>query len=254
MSLPRVERWEWINSPMAQWNHHTLIVAAMVGACCTMPVRADILQIDQSSPRFLTGAARATFTLRSNYAWQQEVRTQVSGVVDSLRLTCGGSAGSEMRIRVRDGTAGHLGTVLADVRVTKLHTGWEEVKVSLSGASIRTGYGRAFVLEIVSGTFPGATLAGNYAEPPAAPYYEHPLYYSGVPFSNGGWRIGFDLYVDPDACLTDLNGDGGVDASDLDAFFVFWETGHAKADINRDGGIDFLDAATFLDAWSNADC
>lgn len=232
----------------------TLIVAAMLAAGLADQSSGNIFQIDQSSPRFLAGKERAFFTLRMHYAWQQEIRTQTPGTLASIRLTSGGAAGSELRIRLRDGVAGQLGAVIHEVRVIKTVTGWEDLNVDLTFLQVRSGRGRPFVLEVLSGAVSGATLAGSYSEPPAIPAYPPPLYYSGVPFSNGGWRVGFDLWVDPDACLTDLNGDGGVDGADMHAFFEAWEAGDFAADINRDGGVDFEDASVFMDAWSNADC
>lgn len=232
----------------------TLIVATLLAFGAAGQSSANVLQIDQCSPRFLTGGERAAFTLRANYAWQQEVRTQTLGVLGQLRLTSGGPAGSELRIRIREGSVSQMGALLREVRVTKAISGWEELNIDLAGLHWRSGDGRPIVLEILAGAVPGATLAGNYTEPPARPAYLPPLNYSGVPFSNGGWRVGFDLWVDPDACLTDLNGDGGVDGADLHAFFASWEAGEFAADINRDGGVDFDDASVFVDAWSNADC
>jgi len=47
----------------------------------------------------------------------------------------------------------------------------------------------------------------------------------------------------------DFNTDGGVDGSDVEAFFRAWEAGEARADFNADGGVDGGDIAAFFEAW-----
>ena len=49
----------------------------------------------------------------------------------------------------------------------------------------------------------------------------------------------------------DFNQDGGVDGSDVDAFFAAWEAGESTADLNQDGGIDGADVDTFFRSWEN---
>lgn len=53
-------------------------------------------------------------------------------------------------------------------------------------------------------------------------------------------------------CLTDWNSDGGIDASDVTAFFDSWEQG--RADINLDGGTDAADIDEFFARWERGDC
>lgn len=55
-------------------------------------------------------------------------------------------------------------------------------------------------------------------------------------------------------CPADFNQDGGVDGSDIDAFFTAWEAGDATADVNYDGGVDGEDVSTFFMAWENGGC
>jgi hypothetical protein len=50
-------------------------------------------------------------------------------------------------------------------------------------------------------------------------------------------------------CGADLNCDGGVDGSDIDAFFSLWEAGDQGADVNADGGVDGDDVGTFFLTW-----
>ncbi|MBS0195956.1 MAG: hypothetical protein JSR77_04285 [Planctomycetes bacterium] len=55
-------------------------------------------------------------------------------------------------------------------------------------------------------------------------------------------------------CPADFNQDGGVDGSDVDAFFAAWEVGDSSADVNFDGGVDGADVATFFAAWEAGGC
>ncbi|MBS0197911.1 MAG: hypothetical protein JSR77_14240 [Planctomycetes bacterium] len=50
-------------------------------------------------------------------------------------------------------------------------------------------------------------------------------------------------------CIADYNVDGGVDGSDVDAFFADWESGNAAADVNSDGGVDGADVSVFFAHW-----
>ncbi|MBS0197449.1 MAG: immunoglobulin domain-containing protein [Planctomycetes bacterium] len=55
-------------------------------------------------------------------------------------------------------------------------------------------------------------------------------------------------------CPADFNQDGGIDGSDVDAFFNRWEAGSCDADANQDGGIDGADVDTFFAAWEAGGC
>ena len=50
-------------------------------------------------------------------------------------------------------------------------------------------------------------------------------------------------------CVGDYNQDGGVDGSDVEAFFADWENGNGAADLNQDGGVDGADVEFFFAAW-----
>lgn len=50
-------------------------------------------------------------------------------------------------------------------------------------------------------------------------------------------------------CAADFNQDGGIDGSDVAAFFENWEQGEMSADVNADGGIDGSDVDFFFDRW-----
>jgi hypothetical protein len=54
--------------------------------------------------------------------------------------------------------------------------------------------------------------------------------------------------------IADFNNDGGVDGSDVDAFFAAWEDGNPSADVNVDGGVDGADIGTFFEHWEAGGC
>jgi hypothetical protein len=51
--------------------------------------------------------------------------------------------------------------------------------------------------------------------------------------------------------FADFNGDGGIDGSDIEAFFFAWVLGSGWADVNGDGGIDGADIEAFFALWEN---
>ncbi|MBS0195349.1 MAG: hypothetical protein JSR77_01190 [Planctomycetes bacterium] len=81
-------------------------------------------------------------------------------------------------------------------------------------------------------------------------------YYIRVTGYNGA--SGFcTLYVNPceaTPCPADFNQDGGIDGSDVQAFFAEWEAGNASADVNTDGGVDGTDVEFFFAAWESGGC
>ncbi len=56
------------------------------------------------------------------------------------------------------------------------------------------------------------------------------------------------------ACPADFNQDGGIDGTDVSAFFDRWEVGQCDADVNQDGGVDGGDVDVFFAAWENGGC
>jgi len=50
-------------------------------------------------------------------------------------------------------------------------------------------------------------------------------------------------------CPADFNQDGGVDGSDVEAFYSLWENGDSGADFNQDGGVDGADVEAFFLRW-----
>ncbi|MBS0198428.1 MAG: VCBS repeat-containing protein [Planctomycetes bacterium] len=55
-------------------------------------------------------------------------------------------------------------------------------------------------------------------------------------------------------CPADFNQDGGIDGTDVSAFFDRWEVGHCDADVNGDGGVDGADVDRFFAAWEGGGC
>ncbi len=56
------------------------------------------------------------------------------------------------------------------------------------------------------------------------------------------------------ACAADYNSDGGVDGSDIAAFFPEWEASASCADVNQDGGVDGGDIESFFRIWQQGGC
>jgi probable HAF family extracellular repeat protein len=50
-------------------------------------------------------------------------------------------------------------------------------------------------------------------------------------------------------CPGDFNSDGGIDGTDVDAFYASWEAGESPADVNLDGGVDGADVSVFFERW-----
>ncbi len=71
-----------------------------------------------------------------------------------------------------------------------------------------------------------------------------------------GWGTTYTVSVGEcgAVCPADFNQDGGIDGSDVDAYFAAWEIGDASADVNLDGGVDGSDIGTFFAAWEAGGC
>jgi hypothetical protein len=79
---------------------------------------------------------------------------------------------------------------------------------------------------------------------------------NGLPGGSGGALIvdmgayeGEYVYVPPIPCTGDYNNDGGIDGSDVEAFFVDWQSGNPNADIDGNGGVDGADVDAFFGFW-----
>ncbi len=62
------------------------------------------------------------------------------------------------------------------------------------------------------------------------------------------------LTVNGIPCPADFNQDGGIDGTDVQAFFAAWEAGDPSADVNFDGGVDGPDVDYFFGAWEAGGC
>lgn len=66
----------------------------------------------------------------------------------------------------------------------------------------------------------------------------------------GFWAI----ELQPAPCPADYDQSGGIDGSDVQAFFNDWENALPAADVNQDGGIDGGDVQYFFDVWQAGGC
>jgi hypothetical protein len=78
-------------------------------------------------------------------------------------------------------------------------------------------------------------------------YYIRVATNSATTFGTGVLSVDF-------LCIADFNQDGGVDGTDVEAFFLVWSTGAAAADVNNDGGVDGSDVEAFFGYWSAGGC
>jgi acetyl esterase/lipase len=71
------------------------------------------------------------------------------------------------------------------------------------------------------------------------------------------WMADQLLNATPNSCApcpADFDQDGGVDGSDVQAFFTQWSTSTPCADVNQDGGTDGADVEFFFVQWSSGGC
>jgi len=71
---------------------------------------------------------------------------------------------------------------------------------------------------------------------------------------SSGADVAFIATIPSPCTAADFNQDGGVDGSDVEAFFMAWEAGTPLADVNIDGGVDGGDVETFFVAWQAGGC
>ena len=55
-------------------------------------------------------------------------------------------------------------------------------------------------------------------------------------------------------CAADYNADGGVNGTDVEAFFNDWEAAAGCSDVNQDGGITGDDIGAFFEVWEAGGC
>jgi aminopeptidase N len=74
---------------------------------------------------------------------------------------------------------------------------------------------------------------------------------SGDGLPGGAFSLTFTV---DSPCPGDFNQDGGVDGTDVEAFFISWSQADAAADVNQDGGVDGSDVEAFFIAWTSGGC
>lgn len=225
---------------------------------CALESNAQVGVLDQFSPMDTAASSVALFSVSLTLPFQQQVVAGTSGQLSGIRIKLYGAVGSGMRLRVRMGQSWSLRPVVFDTMVNKSAPGYQSLWIDMSEANIVLAEGDHFVIETfaVLGVTAGK-LVGNYRAPALGlPFYSQPLFFAGIPFTDGGWRHGFETYMITDEipCVADINSDGGIDGSDVHDFFNAWEAGEVNADINIDGGIDGSDVSDFIDAWIEASC
>ncbi|MBS0195425.1 MAG: immunoglobulin domain-containing protein [Planctomycetes bacterium] len=58
----------------------------------------------------------------------------------------------------------------------------------------------------------------------------------------------------PCPCTADFDASGGIDGSDVEAFFIAWEAADPGADADCSGGVDGADVETFFRGWEAGGC
>jgi hypothetical protein len=66
--------------------------------------------------------------------------------------------------------------------------------------------------------------------------------------------ITIENLTSPPFCAADYNQDGGIDGSDIEAFFVDWQDSAGHSDVNQDGGVDGSDIEAFFMQWETGTC
>jgi hypothetical protein len=120
--------------------------------------------------------------------------------------------------------------------------GTEAAPISCTAVSISLSLddGRSFPTSL--GTFPNTGLATVTLSPDfASSFVRIRIDPVGKIFFAVSGSFGIQA-----PCPADVNADGGVDGSDVEAFFRFWQAGDGRGDLNLDGGVDGGDLETFF--------
>ena len=128
--------------------------------------------------------------------WQQQVRTDAGGLLDSFEVSVVGPVGAQVELRLRVGDGWNVGPAVWSTLYTKTTAGWETPVFDVTGAGVVLDPGETFVLE-AQGNDTGAELRGNYLHPSlGAPGYGEKLFLSGPGcYEDDGWRIGFKTWM-----------------------------------------------------------
>ncbi|MBS0196372.1 MAG: hypothetical protein JSR77_06405 [Planctomycetes bacterium] len=196
--------------------------------------------------------------------------------IDWYTGTCGGAlvgSGTSLIIvptitntyyaRARDLTSGVRSTTCASVVVTVNPL---PVAPTTAGAS-RTGFcasdggtiqlssfgGSGTTLRWYSDTC-GGTLVGTGASIVIDSPAQTTTYFARWETASCGSSACASVTVAVLPIIGDFNLDGGIDGSDVEAFYSAWEAAEPTADVNQDGGVDGSDIQTFFLAWQAGNC
>ncbi len=130
-----------------------------------------------------------------------------------------------------------------------------QVPVSVSGANGTTGRSLSFSQPLPPGTYT-VTVQPTVTSTAGGAALDGEIVGGVLPSGNSaaGGVAQWSFTVEQEACVADYNGDGGVDGSDVEAFFVSWQDGDAGADVNEDGGVDGGDVEFFFTRWEAGGC
>lgn len=103
----------------------------------------------------------------------------------------------------------------------------------------------------VAGTAAGVLPPGDYSISWGCAAFANP---SGFESMSTSYTFSLTIDAQSPLCPADFNQDGGIDGSDVDAFFTAWESGDPSADTNSDGGVDGADVEAFFAVWEAGGC
>lgn len=116
----------------------------------------------------------------------------------------------------------------------------DDLRLDRDSACIDAGNNTA----LPPGTITDLDQAVRFVDAPGVPD-------TGTPGGDGGTAIvdmgAFEWRIS--RCPGDHNRDGGIDGSDITAFFADWQAGDAAADLDHDGGVDGSDVVIFFARW-----
>ncbi len=141
------------------------------------------------------------------------------------------------------------GQTVATFNYAVIANGHADVTLMWSASGTNTAGGDAVAAEVNSGAG-NLTLLLHEADPAVAATY--------AGYTNFTYRgPSLVIFAVPAGgcplCAADYNQDGGVDGSDVAAFFPDWENSATCADVNLDGGVDGGDVETFFSLWEAGD-
>tara|TARA_R110002126_G_scaffold91744_5_gene218185 strand:- start:3757 stop:4716 length:960 start_codon:yes stop_codon:yes gene_type:complete len=155
---------------------------------------AQVGTLDQLAPDL-----GSTFNLTSAaLTWQQEVRSELGGLVTEVEVIVDGPAGAAFDLRLRRGQGWNTSDFHFATSITLPVAGVQPVLVDVSAATLVLGDGGAMVIEL-QGVGDAVFVRGSYIDPNSGGRaYPHPLFLNGPGcYSDCGWRMAFRSFVDP---------------------------------------------------------